>query len=144
MFVNEYDILVFEIYQIRRRVMYDFLVILIFVIVSVGFVFVALLLGRFVRPYVKDDEKITTYECGERPFLRAWFNYNPRFYLFAIIFIVFDVAISAVIPPFVTFRYFLVQDEYLPLLLSLIAFLVILMIPLIYVWIKGDLEWVKR
>lgn len=124
--------------------MYDFLIILIFVIISAGFVFVALLLGRFVRPYVKDDEKRTTYECGERPFSKAWFNYNPRFYLFAIIFIVFDVAICAVIPSFVTFRYFLIQDEYLSLLLSLTAFLLILMVPLIYVWIKGDLEWMKR
>ncbi len=124
--------------------MYDFLIILIFVIISVGFVFVALFLGRFVRPDVRDDEKVTTYECGERPFSKAWFNYNPRFYIFAIIFIVFDVAIAAAIPSFVTFKYFMLQDEYLPILVALIVFTAILMVSLIYVWIKGDLDWVRK
>lgn len=124
--------------------MYDFLLILIFVVISVGFVFVALLLGKFVRPSVVDKEKITTYECGERPFSKAWFNYNPRFYIFALIFIVFDVAIAAALPSFVTFKYFILQNDYLNIMLSLFAFLIILMIALAFVWLKGDLDWIKK
>ncbi|MGC8928227.1 MAG: NADH-quinone oxidoreductase subunit A [Myxococcota bacterium] len=124
--------------------MYDFLIILIFVVISIGFVFVALFLGRFVRPSVVDKEKVTTYECGERPFSKAWFNYNPRFYIFALIFIVFDVAIAAALPSFVTFKYFILQNDYQNILISLFAFLTILMVALFYVWIKGDLDWIKK
>ncbi len=124
--------------------MFDFLLIFIFVIISTGFVFVALFLGRFVRPSVEDKEKLTTYECGERPFSKAWFNYNPRFYLFALIFIVFDVAIAAALPSFVVFRYFLLQDNYINLVISFVAFLLILMLALAFVWIKGDLDWIKK
>jgi len=124
--------------------MYEFLLILIFVVISVGFVFVALLLGKFVRPSVKDDEKITTYECGERPFSKAWFNYNPRFYLFAIIFIVFDVAVAVAMPSFVTLKYFINQNDYSAVVVALVVFLVIMLVPLSYVWIKGDLDWIKK
>lgn len=124
--------------------MYEFLLIFIFVLISVGFVFVALLLGRFVRPSVEDKEKVTTYECGERPFSKAWFNYNPRFYLFALIFIVFDVAIAAVLPSFVAFRYFLLQNDFGYLLLTLIVFLLIMLSALAFVWLKGDLNWIKK
>ena len=124
--------------------MFEFLLIFIFVIISLGFVFVALLLGRFVRPSVEDREKLTTYECGERPFSKAWFNYNPRFYLFALIFIVFDVAIAAALPSFVVFRFFLLEDDYINLLISFVAFLLILMSALSFVWIKGDLDWIKK
>lgn len=124
--------------------MFDFLLILIFVVISVGFVFVALFLGRFVRPSVIDNEKITTYECGERPFSKAWFNYNPRFYIFALIFIVFDVAVAAALPSFVVFRYFLIQNDYINLLIVLSVFLLILMSALTYVLIKGDLDWIRK
>ncbi len=124
--------------------MYEFLLIFIFVIISSGFVFVALLLGKFVRPSVEDNEKITTYECGERPFSKAWFNYNPRFYMFALIFIVFDVAVAAALPSFVVFRYFLIQGDYISLLIVLSVFLLILMSALSYVLIKGDLDWIRK
>jgi NADH-quinone oxidoreductase subunit A len=124
--------------------MYEFLLILIFVIISVGFVFLALLLGKFVRPYVKDEEKITTYECGERPFSKAWFNYNPRFYIFAIIFIVFDVAVAVAMPSFVTLKYFISQNDYSGVVITLVVFMIIMLVPLTYVLIKGDLDWIKR
>jgi NADH-quinone oxidoreductase subunit A len=124
--------------------MYEFLLILIFVIISVGFVFLALLLGKFVRPYVKDEEKITTYECGERPFSKAWFNYNPRFYIFAIIFIVFDVAVAVAMPSFVTLKYFISQNDYSGVVITLVVFMIIMVVPLTYVLIKGDLDWIKR
>jgi len=124
--------------------MYEFLLILIFVIISVGFVFLALLLGKFVRPCVKDEEKITTYECGERPFSKAWFNYNPRFYIFAIIFIVFDVAVAVAMPSFVTLKYFISQNDYSGVVITLVVFMIIMLVPLTYVLIKGDLDWIKR
>ncbi|MGB9599896.1 MAG: NADH-quinone oxidoreductase subunit A, partial [Myxococcota bacterium] len=61
-----------------------------------------------------------------------------------LIFIVFDVAIAAALPSFVTFKYFILQNDYQNILISLFAFLTILMVALFYVWIKGDLDWIKK
>jgi NADH-quinone oxidoreductase subunit A len=122
----------------------DLLLILLFVVAAGGFVFGSLLVGRFVRPAVRDREKLTTYECGERPFHRAWFNYNPRFYVIALIFIVFDVAVVLMIPPLIRLRQTLDKGAFLVPFLGITAYLVLLAVPLAYVWIKGDLEWVTK
>jgi len=122
----------------------DLLLILLFVVAAGGFVFASLFVGRWVRPNVRDREKATTYECGERPFHRAWFNYNPRFYIIALIFIVFDVAVVLMIPPLVMLRQALEKGHFLVPFLGITVYLVLLAVPLAYVWIKGDLEWVAK
>ncbi len=124
--------------------MSDLLLILTFLVVGGGFVFVSLWVGRWVRPKVRDREKLTTYECGERPFHRAWFNYNPRFYIIALIFIVFDVAVVLMIPPLVMFRRAMEKGQFLVPFLGITVYLVLLAVPLAYVWIQGDLEWVAK
>ena len=124
--------------------MADFLLILVFLMVSAGFVWIALWIGKFVRPRVKDSEKESTYECGERPFNKAWFNYNPRFYIVALIFIVFDVAIVLMIPPIVMMRSLLGQASWATAFTGIAVFFTLLAVPLAYVWIRGDLEWITK
>ena len=112
--------------------------ILVFLAVVIGFLAVNLVLWWVIRPHRFSAEKLTTYECGENPQGSAWIQFNIRFYVFALIFIVFDVEAAFLLPWAVVFRK-----------LGLLAFaeglvfVGILVVALVYVWRKGDLEWVR-
>lgn len=112
--------------------------ILVFLVVVVGFLAVNLLLWWLIRPHRYSEEKLTTYECGENPQGSAWIQFNIRFYVFALIFIVFDVEAVFLLPWAVVFR----QLGLLAFLEGLV-FIGILVVALVYVWRKGDLEWVR-
>jgi NADH:ubiquinone oxidoreductase subunit 3 (subunit A) len=110
----------------------------IFVAVAVGFLVVNLLVWKVIRPSRFSEEKLTTYECGENPTGSAWIQFNIRFYVFALIFIVFDVEAVFLLPWAVVFR------ELGPLaFVEGLIFIAILVVALAYVWRKGDLEWVR-
>ena len=115
-----------------------------FLLVAVAFVFGALLFGRFVRQTSPSLEKQSVYECGERPIGHAWFNFNPRFYIIAMIFVVFDVEIALTYPVAAVFAGWLEAGKGGLAYGELAMFLLILFLGLAYVWRKGDLDWVKR
>jgi NADH:ubiquinone oxidoreductase subunit 3 (subunit A) len=110
----------------------------IFVLVAIGFLVVNLLVWKIIRPSRYSEEKLTTYECGENPTGSAWIQFNIRFYVFALIFIVFDVEAVFLLPWAVVFR----QLGPLAFIEGLV-FIAILAVALAYVWRKGDLEWVR-
>jgi NADH-quinone oxidoreductase subunit A len=112
--------------------------VLAFIVVAVGFLVVNLLVWWLIRPRRFSEEKLTTYECGENPTGTAWIQFNIRFYVFALIFIIFDVEAVFLLPWAVVFRKLgrLAFAEGL-------VFLAILGVALVYVWGKGDLEWVR-
>jgi len=110
----------------------------VFVAVAVGFLVVNLLVWKVIRPSRYSEEKLTTYECGENPTGSAWIQFNIRFYVFALIFIVFDVEAVFLLPWAVVFR----QLGPLAFVEGLV-FIGILVVALAYVWRKGDLEWVR-
>ena len=112
--------------------------VLIFLGVIVGFLVVNLLVWWAIRPSRFSEEKLTTYECGENPTGSAWIQFNIRFYVFALIFIVFDVEAVFLLPWAVVFR----RIGMLAFVEGLV-FLAILVVALVYVWRKGDLEWVR-
>lgn len=113
--------------------------VLIFLVV--GFIFLAavLLLSRLMQAKgIPGIDKYIPYECGEVPEGSAWIRFNIRFYVFALIFIIFDVEIVFLLPWAVVFRnlgaFAFIEG---------VIFIGILMVGLAYVWRKGDLEWVK-
>ena len=112
--------------------------ILAFLLVVVGFVAVNLVLWKIIRPSRFSEEKLTTYECGENPTGSAWVQFNIRFYVFALLFIIFDVEAVFLLPWAVVFR----QLGPLAFVEGLV-FIAILAVALAYVWRKGDLEWVR-
>jgi NADH:ubiquinone oxidoreductase subunit 3 (subunit A) len=119
--------------------LFTFSAVLIFL--GVGFVLlaVALILSRLLQPAGKDaPDKYIPYECGEVPQGSAWVRFNIRFYVCALIFIIFDVEIIFLLPWAVVFRtlgpFAFVEG---------LIFIAILAIGLAYVWRKGDLAWVK-
>jgi len=112
--------------------------VLAFLVVAIGFVTVNLIVWKVIRPSRFSEEKNTTYECGENPQGIAWIQFNIRFYVFALIFIVFDVEAVFLLPWAVVFR----QLGMLAFVEGLV-FIGILAVALVYVWRKGDLEWVR-
>jgi NADH-quinone oxidoreductase subunit A len=122
--------------------------ILLFIIGGIIFVSVALLVARLIRPDRPNEEKLTTYECGEDPSQDAWGQFNPRFYVIALIFILFDVEIIFLFPWATVFG----QAELIEgtnglwgwfSLVEMFIFIGILAMGLAYAWAKGFLDWIK-
>jgi len=122
---------------------FDFAVVLLFLTVSATVVGLALWIGRFIRPNLPDDQKATIYECGERPIGTAWFNFNPRFYLIALVFIVFDAEIALTFPVATVVRRWIAEGRAAVAVVEIVLFLLILVAALAYVWGKGNLDWVR-
>ena len=112
--------------------------VLAFLVVAIAFLAVNLLVWKVIRPSRFSEEKLTTYECGENPVGSAWVQFNIRFYVFALIFIIFDVEAVFLLPWAVVFR-----ELGLLAYLEGLVFIAILVVALAYVWRKGDLEWVR-
>ena len=101
-------------------------------------------LGALLRPSNPQPAKLSTYECGEPPSGPAWINFNLRFYLVALVFVIFDVELAFVYPVAAVFKRWADEGRGGFVFVELGVFLAILMVGLVYVWMKGDLEWLKR
>ena len=123
---------------------FDFAQVLIFLVIAVGFVVSALTASRIVAPSVQHEDKGAIYECGERPIGHAWFNYHPRWYIVALIFIVFDVEIALTFPVAVVFKAWNGMNVGWVAFAELMVFVGVLIAGLVYVWKKGDLEWIRN
>jgi NADH-quinone oxidoreductase subunit A len=75
----------------------------LFVLVGVGFVFVHLMIGKMIRPSKPDPDKLTIYECGEPTIGSAWVQFDLRFYVVALLFVIFDVEVAFFFPWAVVF-----------------------------------------
>ncbi len=103
----------------------------------------ALLLSKVLRPHNPTDLKLTAYECGEEPVGTAWSNFNVRFYVIALIFIIFDVESALMFPVATVFKRFNEIGMGGTILVSIILFVLVLVAGVVYCWKKGDLDWVK-
>ena len=103
----------------------------------------ALLVGFFLRPKNPNKLKLQPYECGEDPFGSAWANFNVRFYVVALIFIIFDVDGALMFPVAAVFKKFNEVGAGGVVLLSMLIFIAVLIQGIVYCWKKGDLDWVK-
>ncbi len=125
---------------------YEFGAIAAFAVMAVAFAFGGITLCRVAGPKLPNPAKSIIYECGELPIGSAWFNFNPRFYLIALVFVIFEVEIALTFPVVTVYREWIARSLTLGLvaLVELVLFTAILVLGLAWVWIHGDLEWVKR
>jgi len=123
---------------------FHFANVLVFSILGLGLCPIHLALGRLLRPHNPEAKKLTTYECGEPPTGGAWINFNIRFYLIALVFVIFEIEIAFIVPVAVVFRYWMIKGQGLFALTEILLFLGILVVGLVYIWAKRDLEWLKR
>ena len=118
----------------------------VLVFFALAFVLCGLMLGlgMLLRPANPSRNKLSTYECGEPPSGPAWINFNIRFYLIALVFVIFDVELAFVYPVVTVFREWIRNGQGAFALAEIALFIGILAVGLVYVWVKGDLEWLKR
>ena len=114
----------------------EYLPILLFLFVSTGLGIVLLVLGWALGPKRPTAEKLSPYECGFEAFEDARMQFDVRYYLIAIQFIIFDLEIAFVFPWAVIFRALGMVG-----LVEMGIFLGLLLMGFIYVWKKGALEW---
>jgi NADH-quinone oxidoreductase subunit A len=121
--------------------------ILIFIITGIIMVCFAFFITRLLAPHKPNPEKLTSYECGEEPTGSAWLPFNSRFYVIALVFLLFDVEMVFVFPWAIVFgnhEMNRVDPRWGWLsLVEMFLFLGILILGLAYVWVKGDLDWIK-
>lgn len=117
--------------------------VVVFLGVGVFFVWVMLFASRLIQPRARNAQKELTYECAEVPVGDGRIQFNFRFYLIALIFIIFDVEIAFVFPVAVVFRKWLQNGQGLLAFAEIFVFIGILLVGLLYVWRKGDLLWRK-
>jgi NADH-quinone oxidoreductase subunit A len=110
----------------------------------VGFAFFA---SRLIAPKNPTPEKLTSYECGEDTIGSAWVPFNSRFYVIALIFLLFDVEMIFILPWATVFGNrdaAKIDNRWGWLSLTeMFVFLGVLILGLVYVWVKGDLDWIK-
>lgn len=109
----------------------------LFVIVAVVFPFIALGLAWILRPKKPNPIKSQTYECGLETYGDTWVQFRVQYYLFALIFVVFDLETVFLYPWAVAYN-----KLGLFALTEMFIFLAILVVGLIYAWRKGALEWI--
>ncbi|MDA8240940.1 MAG: NADH-quinone oxidoreductase subunit A [Nitrospiraceae bacterium] len=117
--------------------------IFVFFVMGFLFVFLNMALVRLVAPRKPNPEKNKTYECGEDPIGSGWINFNARFYLIAILFIIFDVEIILVLPVIVNFRDYVLAGRGLTAFVDIFLFVTVLFLGLVYAWKNGYLEWLR-
>jgi len=114
----------------------NYLPVLIFLVVAVIFGGVMLLAGFALAPHRPDSEKNSPYECGFEAFEDSRMKFDVRYYLVAILFIIFDLEIAFLFPWAVV-----LEDIGMTGFVAMMVFLGILVIGFIYEWKKGALEW---
>jgi len=112
--------------------------IFVFILTAALFVVVAIYVARLLRPKRPTFEKLTTYECGENPEGSPWVKFNIRFYVVALIFLIFDVEVVLLIPWALVYK----EMGIVGYLIGAI-FLILLAVGMAYEWKKGDLEWAR-
>ncbi len=119
-----------------QMILPDYIPIMFFCLLGAGFVGSAFVVSWLLRPKAPSSEKCAPYECGEAVKGTSRIQFNIRFYLVALIFVIFDVEILFTVPWAVVFRAMGMQAY-----LEMVAFIVVLALGLVYAWKKGALEW---
>jgi len=134
--------------------------VLIFFLIAVVIVLAPIVLFVVIRPVNPSAEKQSPYECGERPVGTPWIQFNIRYYMICIIFLIFEVEVLFMFPWAVVFNAFkggpeevariaptahnLAGATGLVALVEMLVFVAILAVGLAYVWGKGHLQWVRE
>jgi NADH-quinone oxidoreductase subunit A len=115
----------------------DYFAVILFLVLGAVFVPLNLLIGSLIRPRINEPDKYSPYECGEESEGHLFNQFNPRFYIIALIFVIFEVELVFLFPWALRLR----ELGWYGFVAGFI-FLVILLLSLVYEWGKGNLEWI--
>jgi NADH-quinone oxidoreductase subunit A len=110
--------------------------ILLFIFIALAFGVVTLLISYLVQPKYPEPEKLSAYECGSEPFSDARMPFPVRYYIFAMLFVIFDIEVIFLYPWAVTF-----DKLGLIGLIEMLIFIGLFLVAYVYAWRKGALEW---
>jgi NADH-quinone oxidoreductase subunit A len=118
-------------------VLYNYIFIGLLLLVAIVFAVAPLIVVRIIAPRKRSLAKGDTYECGVRTYGETWVRFRIQYYIYALMFVVFDIEVVFLFPWAVSYaglgRFALVE---------MVVFLLILMVGLVYAWAKGVLRWV--
>lgn len=122
--------------------------ILLYIVAGVLFILVTLLISKAIRPDRPNPEKLSTYESGEEPVSSAWSQFNLRFYVVALIFLLFEVEIVFLFPWSTIFANKKLQAATNGAwgwfsMTEMLVFIGVLALGLAYAWVNGHLDWIK-
>jgi NADH-quinone oxidoreductase subunit A len=110
--------------------------ILFFVVVALFFGIWSLVVSYLVQPKYPEPEKLSTYECGSEPFSDARMPFPVRYYIFAMLFVIFDIEVIFLYPWAVVFTKIKLIG-----LIEMLVFIGLFLVAYVYAWRKGALEW---
>src|ERR1041385_7548580 len=110
--------------------------VLLFIFVALAFGVVTLLLSYLVQPKYPEAEKLSPYECGSEPFSDARMPFPVRYYIFAMLFVIFDIEVIFLYPWAIVFD----KIGFIGLM-EMIIFIGLFIVAYVYAWRKGALEW---
>lgn len=122
--------------------------VLLYIIGGVVFILISFFVSRLLRPHRPNAQKLSTYESGEEPISTAWTQFNIRFYIIALIFLLFEVEILFLFPWVTVFAKKELLEETNGLwgwfsVTEVVIFIAVLALGLAYAWVNGHLEWIK-
>ena len=118
----------------------QFFPVLLFAIVAVLFTLIPIFIANFLAPRTKGAKTLDTYECGIEPYGSSWIRYSISFYIYALIFIAFDVDILYLFPVALSYTRGGAPEEFA----VLVVFVVILALAVLYAWGKGVFTWKRK
>src|SRR5215475_4048671 len=124
--------------------LYDYLPIVLMFIVAAGFAIGNVILSQFVGQRKRTKTKLMPYECGKDPVGSARERFSVKFYMIAMIFILFDIEVIFLIPWAVVFKSFVAQNQTALIYVEMMLFVVLLLAGYIYVLKKGAFDWSDR
>lgn len=113
--------------------------ILLFIFVALAFGVVTLLISYLVQPKYPEPEKLSTYECGSEPFSDARMPFPVRYYIFAMLFVIFDIEVIFLYPWAVVYND--INKVSIIGLVEMLIFIALFVVAYVYAWRKGALEW---
>jgi NADH:ubiquinone oxidoreductase subunit 3 (subunit A) len=114
--------------------------VLLFTVVAVLFTLIPIFIAYILAPRTKGANTLATYECGIAPYGSSWIRYSITYYIYALIFIAFDVDILYLFPVALSYTHGGAIYEFY----ALIAFVLILALAVIYAWGKGVFTWKRK
>jgi NADH-quinone oxidoreductase subunit A len=122
--------------------------VLLYIVGGAVFIIVTLLVSRLIRPNRPNAEKLSTYESGEEPVSAAWSQFNIRFYIIALIFLLFEVEVVFLFPWSTVFAKEDLQTQTDGqwgwfTMIEMLIFILVLALGLAYAWVHGHLDWIK-
>ena len=134
--------------QVNQQYISEFGEVMLFLIGGIVFLMISMFLAKLIRPNRPNSQKLATYESGEEPISTAWTQFNIRFYIVALIFILFEVELIFLFPWATVYSRKELIDETNGLwgwfsFAEMLIFVLVLALGLAYAWVNGLLDWVK-